>query len=159
MDYSNYAEGTDVIGLNINIKYIISVTRECRPFPSYDHGDCQEDGFCELWRAAGAGMVVATIIGGLILCGLLATMCSQRRKRAKAWAPISSMFLIYAIPQAFSMAAIAYLFNTSSVFYIGTRYNFSFILCIISWILSIMLSIVLCLIATLSPPDYAYQSL
>lgn len=46
--------------------------------------------YCIVRRAAGAGMVVATIIGGLILCGLLATMCSQRRKRAKAWAPISS---------------------------------------------------------------------
>lgn len=24
------------------ILIIISMTRECRPFPSYDHGDCQE---------------------------------------------------------------------------------------------------------------------
>ncbi|GAA5808251.1 hypothetical protein MFLAVUS_001639 [Mucor flavus] len=62
-----------------------------RPFPSYEQGDCQEDGFCELWplRAAGAGMVLAVIIGGLTLFGLLATMCSERRKRAKAWAPLS----------------------------------------------------------------------
>ncbi|CEI89212.1 hypothetical protein RMCBS344292_03578 [Rhizopus microsporus] len=97
MDYSNYVEGILTLLNFMSIECIISVTRECRPFPSYDHGDCQEDGFCELWRAAGAGMVVATIIGGLILCGLLATMCSQRRKRAKAWAPISSMFLIYGL--------------------------------------------------------------
>ncbi|KAG2235722.1 hypothetical protein INT48_009137 [Thamnidium elegans] len=72
-----------------------SMTGECRPFPSSEQGDCHEDGFCELWRAAAAGMVLAVIIGGLTLFGLLATMCSERRKRAKAWAPLSFMFLIY----------------------------------------------------------------
>lgn len=40
-------------------------------------------------RAAAAGMVLAVIIGGLTLFGLLATMCSERRKRSKAWAPLS----------------------------------------------------------------------
>lgn len=40
-------------------------------------------------RAAAAGMVIATLIGGLTLFGLLATMCSDRRKRSKAWAPLS----------------------------------------------------------------------
>ncbi|KAG0759387.1 hypothetical protein G6F29_004453 [Rhizopus arrhizus] len=69
--------------------------RECRPFPSYDYGDCQEDGFCELWRAAAAGMVVAAIVGGLTIFALLATMCSQRRKRSKAWAPVSFMLILY----------------------------------------------------------------
>ncbi|CAO3651692.1 unnamed protein product [Mucor hiemalis] len=135
------------------------MTRECRPFPSSDHGDCGEDGFCELWRAAAAGMVIATLIGGLTLFGLLATMCSDRRKRSKAWAPLSLMFILYALTQAFSMGVIAYLFNTSSNFYMGTRYNFSFVLCIISWISSIILSIVLFLVAMLSPPEYAYQPL
>lgn len=70
-----------------------------------------------------------------------------------------SMFLIYALPQIFSMSTIAYLFNSSATFYMGTRYNFSFIFCIISWILSVILSIVLSLIAVLSPPEYVYQQL
>jgi hypothetical protein len=63
------------------------------------------------------------------------------------------------LPQAFSMGVIAYLFNTSSTFYMGTRYNFSFVLCIISWILSVILSIVLSLIAILIKPEYAYKQL
>ncbi|KAI9483001.1 MAG: hypothetical protein EXX96DRAFT_556465 [Benjaminiella poitrasii] len=136
-----------------------SITKECRPFPSYDHGDCDEDGFCELWRISAASMVVAAVIGGLTILALLTTMCSQRHKRSKAWAPISLMFLIFALPQAFSMGIISYLFSSSSMFYIGTRYNFSFILCIISWILSVILSIVLSLIAILSPPEYAYTAI
>jgi ABC-type dipeptide/oligopeptide/nickel transport system permease component len=64
-----------------------------------------------------------------------------------------------ALPQAFSMGTIAYLFNSSATFYMGTRYNFSFVLSIISWILSVVLAIVLSLIAVLSPPEYAYQQL
>ncbi|KAI7894508.1 uncharacterized protein EV154DRAFT_599857 [Mucor mucedo] len=134
-----------------------SMTRECRPFPSSEHGDCQEDGFCELWRAAAAGMVIATILGGLTLFGILATMCSERRKRSQAWAPLSFMFLIYAIPQAFSMGIIAYLFNTSATFYMGTRYNFSFVLSIISWCLAVILAVILSLVGIMSPPDYSYQ--
>ena len=104
-------------------------------------------------------MVIALIVGGLTLFGLLATLCSERRKRNKAWAPLSLMFLLYAIPQAFSMGVIAYLYNTSSMFYMGTRYNASFILCIISWISSIMLSIILTLVAMLGPPEYGYEQL
>ncbi|KAL9539427.1 hypothetical protein MBANPS3_010267 [Mucor bainieri] len=71
-----------------------SMTRDCRPFPSYEHGDCEEEGFCELWRAAAAGMVIAAVIGGLTIVALLATMCSQRRKRSKAWAPISLLAIL-----------------------------------------------------------------
>lgn len=40
-------------------------------------------------RAAAAGMVISLIIGGLTIFGLLSTMCTNRRKRSKAWAPIS----------------------------------------------------------------------
>ncbi|KAI8890406.1 hypothetical protein K501DRAFT_319742 [Backusella circina FSU 941] len=136
-----------------------SITRECRAFPSADHGDCDEEGFCELWRAAGAGMILSAIIGGLVIVSLLGIMCSNRRKRARAWVSIACMFILYAIPQAFSMGVIAYIFNTSATFYMGTRYNFSFILCIISWCISVLLALVLSMVALLSPPEYAYEPL
>ncbi|KAI8068118.1 uncharacterized protein B0P05DRAFT_551845 [Gilbertella persicaria] len=136
-----------------------SLTRECRSFPSVDHGDCQEDGFCELWRAASAGMILSAVVGALAIMALFVTLCSQRRKRSKAWAPISFLFILYALPQALSMGIIAYLFNSSATFYMGTRYNISFIFCIISWILSVILAIVLCLVAILSPPEYVYHAL
>jgi hypothetical protein len=44
---------------------------------------------CFYRRASAAGMVIAAIIGGLTILALIATMCSQRRKRSKAWATIS----------------------------------------------------------------------
>lgn len=40
-------------------------------------------------RGAAAGMIIALVIGGLTIFGLLSTMCTQRRKRSRAWAPIS----------------------------------------------------------------------
>lgn len=36
-------------------------------------------------KAAAAGMVLAAILGGLTVFALLGTICSNRRKRAKAW--------------------------------------------------------------------------
>ncbi|KAI8376054.1 uncharacterized protein BYT42DRAFT_645723 [Radiomyces spectabilis] len=136
-----------------------SFTRECRVFPSNDYGDCSEDGFCELWRAASAGMLVSAILGALAIVALIGTMCSSRRKRAKAWVTVAGLFALHAIPQAFSMGVMAYLFNHSATFYMGTRYDVSFILCTISWCLSIFLAVLLSLIAVLSPPEYSYQPL
>ncbi|CAO3646891.1 unnamed protein product [Cunninghamella echinulata] len=136
-----------------------SFTNKCRAFPSGDAGDCGEDGFCELWRGAAAGMVLSAVLGAFVLLALIGTMCGGRRKRSKAWVTIAGMFVLYAIPQVFSMAIVAYLYNSSSNFYLGTRYNVSFILCIISWCLSIFLAVILSLVAFLSPPEYAYTSI
>ncbi|KAI9008801.1 hypothetical protein CLU79DRAFT_891723 [Phycomyces nitens] len=136
-----------------------SFLRECRPFPSAKYNDCEQEGFCELWRASAAGMVLATIIGGLAILALLGTLCGGRLNRERAWSGVAGLFVISAIPQAFSMGVIAYLFNTSDAFYIGTRYNVSFILCIIAWCLNVILAIMLSMIAMLSPPEYAYQPL
>ncbi|KAI8088676.1 uncharacterized protein BX664DRAFT_331084 [Halteromyces radiatus] len=130
---------------------------KCRAFPSGDNGDCGEDGFCELWRGAAAGMVLSAILGAFVLLALLGTMCSGRRKRAKAWMTLAGLFVIYAIPQVLSMGIVAYLYNSSSTFYIGTRYNVSFILCIISWCLSIFLAVILSIVAFVGPPEYAYN--
>ncbi|KAI8343054.1 hypothetical protein BC941DRAFT_465223 [Chlamydoabsidia padenii] len=132
---------------------------KCRAFPSSDRHDCDEDGFCELWRGAAAGMVLSVILGAIVILALIGTMCSGRRKRAKAWATLSGLFVLYAIPQVMSMGIIAYLYNSSATFYIGTRYDVSFILCIISWCLSVVLAVALSLVALVGPPEYAYNSI
>ncbi|KAI8069879.1 hypothetical protein BC940DRAFT_17068 [Gongronella butleri] len=136
-----------------------SFSKDCRVFPSFDAGDCKEDGFCELWRGAAAGMVLSVILGAFVLLALLGTMCSERRKRAKAWVTLSGLFVLYAIPQMFAMGIIAYLYNSSSSFYMGTRYNVSFILCTISWCVSVVLAVILSLVAFLGPPEYAYTQI
>ncbi|CAO3628894.1 unnamed protein product [Cunninghamella blakesleeana] len=125
-----------------------SFSNKCRTYPSGDAGDCSE--------GAAAGMVLSAVLGAFVLLALIGTMCGGRRKRSKAWVTIAGMFVLYAIPQVFSMAIVAYLYNSSSNFYLGTRYNVSFILCIISWCLSIFLAVILSLVAFLSPPEYVY---
>ncbi|CAO3595147.1 unnamed protein product [Absidia cylindrospora] len=117
------------------------------------------NGFCELWRGAAAGMVISAILGAIVLLALVGTMCSGRHKRAKAWATLAGLFILYALPQVASMGIIAYLYNSSANFYIGTRYNVSFILCIISWCLSTFLAVVLSLVAIVGPPEYAYREI
>ncbi|KAI8582250.1 hypothetical protein K450DRAFT_228071 [Umbelopsis ramanniana AG] len=135
-----------------------SYSGDCRPFPIEDQ-DCTEEGFCELWKTASTGMILAAVIGGLALLGLLATMCSNRRKRANGWKLLSALFILHAVPQAAAMGVVAYLFNSSSSFYVGTRYDLSFIFATISWCLSVVIAGILVLAAVLGPPDYAYESL
>ncbi|CAO3584548.1 unnamed protein product [Absidia cylindrospora] len=112
-----------------------------------------------MWRGAAAGMVLSVILGAFVMLALLGTMCSGRRKRSGAWVTLAGLFILYALPQVLSMAIVAYLYNSSSSFYIGTRYNVSFILCIISWCLSIFLAIVLSLVAFIGPPEYTYDAI
>jgi hypothetical protein len=57
------------------------------------------------------------------------------------------------------MGVVAYLFNSSSSFYVGTRYDLSFIFATISWCLSFVIAGILLLAAMLGPPEYAYESL
>ncbi|KAM3586862.1 hypothetical protein VKS41_001916 [Umbelopsis sp. WA50703] len=135
-----------------------SYTGECRPFPIADK-DCSEEMFCELWQAASAGMILATVIGALALLTLLGTICSNRRKRESGWKLLSGLFALHAVPQATAMGIIAYLFNTSSNFYMGTRYDISFVFAIISWCLSIVIAGILLLSSLFGPPDYAYEAI
>jgi hypothetical protein len=71
----------------------------------------------------------------------------------------SRLFILHAVPQAAAMGVVAYLFNSSSSFYMGTRYDLSFIFATISWCLSVVIAGILVLAAVLGPPEYAYESL
>ncbi|KAI7862813.1 hypothetical protein BDF14DRAFT_1469891 [Spinellus fusiger] len=136
-----------------------NLSGSCIPFPRGDQKACEEEGFCELWHASAAGMVLAAVVGGLTVLALLGALCGGRMNREKAWKGIACLFVLGAIPQAFSMGVIAYLFNTSAFFYIGARYNVSFVLCIVSWCLNVLLAVILSMIGVLSPPSYSYMSI
>ncbi|KAL0078072.1 hypothetical protein J3Q64DRAFT_1767570 [Phycomyces blakesleeanus] len=136
-----------------------SVTGECRPFPREEEGDCTEEGFCQLWQAAGAGMILAAVIGALTLVALLGTMCSSRRKRERGWKLVAGMLVLHAIPAAISMSVVAYLVNTSSIFYAGTRYDMSFIMGAATWCISLVIALSLTLATLLGPPEHGYERL
>ncbi|KAI9021440.1 hypothetical protein CLU79DRAFT_753321 [Phycomyces nitens] len=136
-----------------------SVTGDCRPFPREEEGDCTEEGFCQLWQTAGAGMILAAVIGALTLVALLGTMCSSRRKRERGWKLVAGMLVLHAIPAAISMSVVAYLVNTSSIFYAGTRYDMSFIMGAATWCISLVIALSLTLATLLGPPEHGYERL
>ncbi|GAA5805555.1 hypothetical protein HPULCUR_011074 [Helicostylum pulchrum] len=61
-----------------------------------------------------------------------------------------------AVPSIISFSIIAYLYNTSSIFYSGTKYDQSFIMNSVSWCLSTILSLSMLLASFIGNPDYHY---
>ncbi|KAI8064130.1 hypothetical protein BDF21DRAFT_496843 [Thamnidium elegans] len=133
-----------------------SLTGDCQPFPRVANDDCKEEGFCELWRAAGAGMILGAVVGTLTIVALLGVMCSHREKRERGWKLVSGMLILHAVPSIISFSIIAYLYNTSSIFYSGTKYDQSFIMNSVSWCLSTILSLSMLLASFIGNPDYHY---
>ncbi|KAI9357467.1 hypothetical protein BD770DRAFT_443701 [Pilaira anomala] len=133
-----------------------SLTGDCRPFPRAENDDCKEEGFCQLWQAAGAGMILGAVVGTLTMIALLGVMCSNREKRERGWKLISGMLVLHAVPSIVSFSIIAYLYNTSSIFYSGTKYDQSFIINAVSWCLSLILSLSMLLASFIGNPEYHY---
>ncbi|CAG8432857.1 7345_t:CDS:2 [Diversispora eburnea] len=116
---------------------------DCRVFPSSDENDCDEKNFCEEWEGAAAAMIFAVIIGGLVWLNLVNALVSGRGGRARAWKGITVLLMIHALFQFTAVFLIAHLYTTSNRFYIGTKYDISFIFTNISASFSVVLAIIL----------------
>ncbi|KAI9293037.1 hypothetical protein K502DRAFT_367088 [Neoconidiobolus thromboides FSU 785] len=114
------------------------ITNHCRPFPDEVQGDCNEEGFCRLWYTARYTQLFATILGTITLFFFLFILFSDARKQYKAWPLALGASAAYTVLQLVSFSSIAYLFNNSAEFYIGTNYDFSFYLNLASWLLSVI---------------------
>jgi hypothetical protein len=72
---------------------------------------------------------------------------------------MDSIIIFIAIPSATSMSIVAYLYNTSEIFYSGTRYGQSFIMDSVAWSVSLLLALSMSLASFIGPPGYHYERL
>ncbi|ORX80458.1 hypothetical protein K493DRAFT_320877 [Basidiobolus meristosporus CBS 931.73] len=124
----------------------------CRPYPDADQGDCVDDAYCNKWHVAQAGMAVSGILGGMIIISLLGFLFANYARRSKGWKLVTLLLTTHAICQIISMSLIANISN--NYFHVGTTYDISFVSCIVSWVLDIIIAVALGTIAVTSPPAY-----
>jgi hypothetical protein len=69
---------------------------------------------------------------------------------------INLIYNYLAVPSAASFSIVAYVSNSSPVFYSGSKYDESFIMDSISWCMSLILSLSMLLVSVIieRPPDY-----
>ncbi|KAK9760019.1 hypothetical protein K7432_016378 [Basidiobolus ranarum] len=126
----------------------------CRSFPDATKGDCTEYNFCTKWHVAQASMAFSGFLGGMIFIILLGLIFASYAQQSKGWGLVTLLLTIHAMCQMVSMFFIADLYNNSTQFYYGTSYDVSFIFCIVSWVVDIMIAVILSTVAILSPPAY-----
>ncbi|CAG8571868.1 6687_t:CDS:2 [Ambispora leptoticha] len=118
----------------------------CRPFPSEEYGDCDEEGFCSEWKAATYDLIVSSIIGGIALLYLLFIVLikgdSSSQEEDKAWMWVTGMFALSAFLQANTITIIYFLKNNSALFQYET-FDLSFALSSSSMGLSFVIAILL----------------
>ncbi|CAB4478015.1 hypothetical protein RhiirA5_414420 [Rhizophagus irregularis] len=127
----------------------------CREFPLIEFGDCEEEGFCEEWKAARINMIIAAVLGGLTLIYCLGVFFSGKfHKEQIAWKIFVGLIGFHAILQYSTIALITHLYYTSDKFYYGVKYDISFLLVNISSVINILLSGILFRVGWNYVPSY-----
>ncbi|CAG8507933.1 11072_t:CDS:2 [Paraglomus brasilianum] len=108
-----------------------SLEVSCRPFPLEEYGDCEEEYFCETWKAARFGQRMAFGIGIIAFLAFFPIIFGVF-DRVKAW-----QFLLYPVfAQWFLQALVSILIiherDSSSTFHYGIKYGSAFFFNIIS---------------------------
>ncbi|CAI2165852.1 14796_t:CDS:2 [Funneliformis geosporum] len=126
----------------------------CRPFPSSEYNDCEENFFCEEWGLAGVTMILAAIVGGLTWLNFIMILLGGRLRREKAWKNSSGLLLLQALLQFITIFLIAHVYTTSEKFIFGFKYDYSFIFANVSACFGVLLSLTLFTNGLFSPPEY-----
>ncbi|KAF9940541.1 hypothetical protein BGZ65_006681 [Modicella reniformis] len=124
-----------------------TLTDDCRRFPQGDWGDCDHDKnsdrwvkLCLEWRVAAGTAVASSIVGLWILAGLGTVLYTGQRFHAQGWKHILGLIGVFAGLQIVSMALVAHVTHTSSMF-VYNKLGLSFFLNIGSWALGAVLAL------------------
>ncbi|KAJ9074925.1 hypothetical protein DSO57_1001398 [Entomophthora muscae] len=117
-------------------RYCSTLLNTCRVFPDPDKGDCDDPGFCSTWHAAQFTQIGAVAVGILTLCFLISLVFKPSYRQRTSWPLVLALLSLFTLFQISSMSCIAYLYNNSKWFYIGTNYGFAFYLSLGSWLIT-----------------------
>jgi len=134
-----------------------SLSSGCRVFP--EDKDCQGSDryFCSLWRTTGFLMSFTAVLELAVIVAYIVIIAGGKQKRAVGWKLLDIMLVIVAVAQCGAMAIVAYLFDTDDRFFVGWRLDTSWILCTISWSVTILSAAFITLSAFIFPTEDGYE--
>ncbi|KAJ9263470.1 hypothetical protein DTO271D3_2181 [Paecilomyces variotii] len=134
-----------------------SLTDTCEPFPQYE--DCHADDryFCSMWRSVGFFMSFAVVLEGMTVVAYLIILAGGKQLRESGWSILSLLIMLSAAVQAASMALVAYLYDNDERFFVGWKLDESWIMCTVSWCISLFCAAVVIAAARVLPSEGGYE--
>ncbi|QSZ36721.1 hypothetical protein DSL72_006604 [Monilinia vaccinii-corymbosi] len=142
---------TKTIGLH---RSYTSLTDHYSHFPTPE--DCRgpDRGFCSMWRSVGFLMSFAAVVELVTVVAYLVVLLGGKQQREAGWKILVFMLVIVGIVQAASMSIVAYLYDHDGQFFPGWKLDVGWILCTVSWCISMVSAGCITLSAfTLAPED------
>ncbi|RKP38492.1 hypothetical protein BJ085DRAFT_29262 [Dimargaris cristalligena] len=165
VDWVRYSSSKVGIPLPMSIRYglfqkCFSWNDHCVPFPDPAAGDCDGSGegggaqFCDLWRVARIGIMLAAVHGLTTFTALVSTLFSSSFLQRKRWT-MNTVFLSgHALLLTVSLGLVAHLFNVSSQFGAGTDLGPGFMVALVAVILDVFATVILATAVLAHPPEY-----
>ncbi|CAG8910059.1 unnamed protein product [Penicillium egyptiacum] len=134
-----------------------SLTDTCESFPQREDCYGEDRYFCSMWRSVGFLVSFAVVLQGIGVVTYLVILTGGKRLRENGWSVLSLMVGLSAIVQAAGMSIVAYLFDNEDRFFVGWKLDQSWILCTISWCLSVFCAGAVIVAAKILPSEGGYE--
>ncbi|CDM32122.1 hypothetical protein DTO013E5_3658 [Penicillium roqueforti] len=134
-----------------------SLTNTCESFPQRDDCHGEDRYFCSMWRSVGFLMSFAVVLQSISLVTYLVILSGGKQLRENGWSFLSLMVALSAIVQAAGMSIVAYLFDNEDRFFIGWKLDQSWILCTVSWCLSVLCAGAVIVSGKVLPSEGGYE--
>ncbi|PGG95525.1 hypothetical protein AJ79_10006 [Helicocarpus griseus UAMH5409] len=144
-------------GVTYGLHRLCFSTTGCQHFPQYD--DCKGDGrkFCSMWRSIGFLMSFAVVLEGMTLMTYIVILAGGKQMRETGWRILALFLTFITLVQCASIALVSYLNDNDDRFYLGFRLDDSFIMCTISWCLTLFNAVALIATARVLPSEGGYE--
>lgn len=117
-----------------------SIDASCNPFPVFEDCTYPERTFCSLWRTTGFLMSLSVILELATLVGFAVVLLGGKSQRENGWKIVVPLLALCAVAQIGGMGIISYLFEKDERFFDGWRLGKSWVLCIVSWVLEVLIA-------------------
>ncbi|KAK2759901.1 hypothetical protein FQN54_002635 [Arachnomyces sp. PD_36] len=135
-----------------------SILGDCEPYPQHD--ECASDEgryFCSMWRSVGFLMSLAVVIEGMSLISYVVILSGGKQRRESGSGVLSAFLVIATLFQCAAMAIVAYLYDNDERFAVGWELDDSWILCTVSWCLTLFCAAALIISRRVLPSEGGYE--
>jgi len=122
--------------------------------------DCIDDEhFCSLWRTTGYLMNLAVSLEVVIIAAYIIILIGGRERREKGWKLLSTLLFISVALQIVAMSLVSYVYENDERFFVGWKLDVSWILCTLSWGITLVIAGLIAMVGWLLPSEDRYERL
>jgi hypothetical protein len=110
-----------------------------------------------MWRSVGFLMSLAVLLELATLVGYVIIVLGGKQGREYGWKVICTLLALITVVQCAGMAIVAYLFDHDHRFFLGWKLDASWILCTVSWCLTLLTAVGMGAATYVLPEEGGYE--